>query len=490
MSTKTNNSTQTKFVDLWPVPSAPPFASSPTRVAGVNPESTQKLRDLLKLNHDNWHIFYDAVGRHDHMAHHLLALWSLGADAKVLQDAYDVHVPLQSPVGGEQAERITKENVFDHLGDRTYYKAYLVFFSEVVREKGGVAAVEEYVFSDWANFGSKNVHGKHPEMLSRFIGGLLHSVIHVGYGVEFGLPGMFVEGLAQAAVTDDNSATVVPESLFTVDGTNKSPGKEKNVHALTILGRALKDNRLEVRRTGTVGTYTAPSAACGAASVDHAGDWLLDMQPSPELVQRKIQELEWAITIMCVLAGYEEGKEYNADFIAMHFVTSSLFLGSLVPSLTPRSQALLLRAYFSLILAVWAMLGKPEPDFGNFFGAPLEFEGPHYIPAPTKFVLAPSTNPNPWLEILQQAIVHPDDHLAKFQRAMYHYAVKYGSVHAGYFANTELAGSEKIDGSLFVRGAALAAQRIGREVEELPHAPHMTFWDRRSFQRDVTEEIY
>lgn len=31
-------------------------------------------------------------------------------------------------------------------------------------------------------------------MLSRFIGGLLHPLIHTGYGAEFGLLGMSAEG--------------------------------------------------------------------------------------------------------------------------------------------------------------------------------------------------------------------------------------------------------------------------------------------------------
>ncbi|KAK7047455.1 hypothetical protein VNI00_006686 [Paramarasmius palmivorus] len=486
MATKANSSsqTQTKFFDLWPVPSAPPFPSSPSRIAGATPESTQKLRDLLKLNHENWHIFYDEIGRHDHMTHHIIALWSLGADAKVLQAAYDLHVVLQVPVGGDKAERITKDNVFDHLGDRTYYKAYMDFFTEVVREKGTAATLEEYIFADKANFGSTNKDDQHPEMLNRFLGGLLHSIIHVGYGVEFGIPGMVVEGLAQTAVSDDTSSPLVLQSLFAEsNGVNGASGKDKNgVHLFTVLGRVLQDERFEVNFDGSLQALFVLSDKLAGACFDAAGDWLPDMHPSSELVQQKIQELEWAVSVMCIISGFEKGKEYNADFIG------SLFFGSLVPALAPRSQALLLRTYFSLVLAVWSTLGRPQLDVEGFFAASPSFEGPNHTPAPAKFALAPSTNPNPWLEIFRRALVHPDDHLAKFQRSMHHYANKYGSVHAGYFANAELPGADKIDGTLFVRGAVLAAKRLAREVDELP--PHMTFWDRRSFNRSVTKSIY
>lgn len=34
---------------------------------------------------------------------------------------------------------------------------------------------------------------KQPEMLNRFLSGLLHPMIHAGHGMEFGLPGLVVE---------------------------------------------------------------------------------------------------------------------------------------------------------------------------------------------------------------------------------------------------------------------------------------------------------
>ncbi|ESK87935.1 hypothetical protein Moror_10886 [Moniliophthora roreri MCA 2997] len=486
---------QSKFFDLWPAPSPPPFPTSPSRLAGSTPEATQKLRELLKLNHDNWHIFYDDVGRHDHMTHHLLALWSLGADAQILQAGYDLHVELQRPLGGEQAEGITQENFLDHLGDRTYYKAYMDFFTDVVHEKGAVSALEEYVFTTKMNFGSTNKEGKHPEMLNRFISGVLHAIIHMGYGAEFGVPGMSVEGLAQIAVNPASNGTLVPRSLFTESNGINGSHQTHDTHAFTVLARILKDQRFEVKFGSFMTIYQEVMASCGDACVEYAKDWLSDQHPSPDLVQQKIQELEWMLTMMCVVPGFEEGKEYNADFIAMHFVTSSIFLQSLVPSLSPQSQVLLLRTFFSACIAWWTMLGRPELDLETFFTkttASPNFEG--RIPSPSEFALASSShpavtiNPNPWLHIIQQAIVHPDDHVSKFQRAMYHYAARHGSTHPGYFANTELPGANKIDGTLFVRGAALAAQRLAREVDELPK--EMTFWDRRTFHRGITENIY
>ncbi len=59
--------------------------------------------------------------------------------------------------------------------------------------------------------------------------------------------------------------------------------------------------------------------------------------------------------------------------------------------------------------------------------------------------------PNPWFAIIQQAAVHPDDHLCKIQRAFVHYATLYGARPRGEpdFSQTELKGAEKLDGTLF-----------------------------------------
>jgi hypothetical protein len=51
--------------------------------------------------------------------------------------------------------------------------------------------LEEYIFESHANFAGKD---DQPEMLNRFHDGLLHPHIHTGFGVEFGLPGIFAEG--------------------------------------------------------------------------------------------------------------------------------------------------------------------------------------------------------------------------------------------------------------------------------------------------------
>ena len=73
------------------------------------------------------------------------------------------------------------------------------FFTDYVQEKGFSAALENYVFSPKANLGTYEAQlpeDKAPHMLSRLLTGVLHPLIHIGYGAEFNLPGMIVEGKA------------------------------------------------------------------------------------------------------------------------------------------------------------------------------------------------------------------------------------------------------------------------------------------------------
>lgn len=179
-------------------------------------------------------------------------------------------------------------------------------------------------------------------------------------------------------------------------------------------------------------------------------------------------------------------------------VTSALFLPILAVHLSPTSQALLLRTYFTVSLSWWIINGRPTPDIPAFMSAedstsnnqshPTPSSGPHPPPHPHALSSASSiaTNPNPWLYMVQQASVHPDDHFPKILRALAHFALLYGQRKAGQadFAHTELKGAEMLDGTLFLRAAALTARRL----EDIEGDEHLAFWDRLGFSDSADVE--
>ena len=60
-------------------------------------------------------------------------------------------------------------------------------------KKGVDEVLEEYIFSAKANVGGPGVEGT-PRMLSRFYAVLIHPMIYIGCGLEFGFPGLVAEG--------------------------------------------------------------------------------------------------------------------------------------------------------------------------------------------------------------------------------------------------------------------------------------------------------
>jgi hypothetical protein len=67
---------------------------------------------------------------------------------------------------------------------------------DALLKNDAATVLEKYVFSQKANFDpDRDTKGQtQPEMLNRFVNGLLHPMIHIGYGLEFGLLGTLAEG--------------------------------------------------------------------------------------------------------------------------------------------------------------------------------------------------------------------------------------------------------------------------------------------------------
>lgn len=164
----------------------------------------------------------------------------------------------------------------------------------------------------------------------------------------------------------------------------------------------------------------------------------------------------------------------------MHLVTSSLFLPSICPYFPPHIIQIFLRSYFSICLTHWVTLGRPSVEITQDFVSktdpfPQEPIGDRGL-NPAKDTLTPETvTPNPWLAIIQSALMHPDDHVCKVQRALGHWSRMFGGRPQGYWAKSspkedavQLKGVELLDGTLFLRVAGMTQDTKGwmREGQE------------------------
>ncbi|KAG2056639.1 hypothetical protein BDR06DRAFT_1040353 [Suillus hirtellus] len=462
---------------LFPFPSSPPSVLSPPRHPGATPEAAAALSYVLKDNYTKYHIFFNYKQFHNHITHRALALFAMGASGPLIEKLYKQDSAIQRPAI-RSPEAITEENFIEHIGDENFHAAYKSFFIKVIKEKSLSATLEEYIFSKKYNFIEGRDASAQPVMLARFLGGFLHAFIHVGYGTELGIPGMITpKGLALTSVHGHN---FLPSDLFEHSDTTaveepttqlaslvlntKAPTAPSQVaqppknHAFSILAKIIQDPKFtpKVIKKHFRNFYGLMSEH-GDTIWDYAKQWTID--PSqPGEIERKMEECIWTSSILYTIGGWNKDGSFTADFIYMHCVTSSLFLPSLLAYLPIDSQVLLLRGYFAMILGLHITRGFPRLDIQGFLSAT------SHLPSENKV-------DNPFLDIVQSGIMHPNDHVSKIQRAFAHFSSLYGARPKGYFKGTELEGAEALDGSFFLLGARLTDEYM-REG---------TFWSLEGF---------
>ncbi|KZV81188.1 hypothetical protein EXIGLDRAFT_628822, partial [Exidia glandulosa HHB12029] len=318
---------------LFPLPSQPPSSLSPTAMPGISEGSAAMLVQCLKEDYTKYHIFFNHMGFHNHLTHHLFAAYKMGAKPSLIRAAFDEHADYQRPAFKSPVSRILR---------RFYYNSYLDFFSNEVLTKGVAPTLETYVFASDANWGSETDPNKAPQMLDRFMGGLVHPIIHFGHGAEFNIPGMAAEGLAWTAVHGTATKALMPPEFF-----RSSTPAASGTHSFTILARMLKDPKLApgvVVQSKSGSKFADTLKKEGALIRAYADEWVGDVSSAEEL-KVKIEELSWLAVLIYGVGGWSKAHGFRADFFTMHLVTSSLFMPSVLALLSPQSQSALMRCY-------------------------------------------------------------------------------------------------------------------------------------------------
>lgn len=97
------------------------------------------------------HIFFNKDGFHNHIAHHLLTIYGLGASAADIETAYQKNAGYQRSLGAVEErvlEDMSKPELFQkYLGQEKYYQDFLVFFQNEMDKNGWEQVVNEYLFA-------------------------------------------------------------------------------------------------------------------------------------------------------------------------------------------------------------------------------------------------------------------------------------------------------------------------------------------------------
>ena len=222
----------------------------------------------------------------------------------------------------------------------SYWSAYKDFFADALRENGIGPVLEKYLFT-------RKYNEPPQRMLSRFLMGVVHPIIHAGYGCEFGLPGLVAEGLAMACVQEDDMADMFPQSVFPWNdersanglthsvvegisvqlssvGFNETYAAESGPHALEILARIANDASFTPKVLGIddckLGELRMEQVLnkIGPKLFKLVSEWTVDGADQGE-VYRKIEELIWMNVVIYGVAGWggrhtSPSKHFNAEF--------------------------------------------------------------------------------------------------------------------------------------------------------------------------------
>lgn len=388
----------TKKESEMPLASRVNLSSRNVGLARLN-ESTDdaiaKANELLQLNHDGSHIFWRDLNGHNHMAHSILTHFALGASPAELQRANDDgvtvqrHMPeLDQEIARGLSDEKNMRSIFGHLPQ---YTNALAFFHSQIDDFGWQAIMHKYLFSRTPLADT---------ILARMYEGAHHPLIHLGLAVEFELPSILAEALAQAVV---HPYSGIPDCLLQTDVESGVLSPEPQHRLLLDLYREARANKSIANasrwedgpfkmRDGTLGRSKSEITRLAAQ---------YRVKPSEmTLCAAEVIQCSALIAGACQRAD----KSPKIDFFHMHNVNSSIFLTALVQndyiSLENKVRMIEWKARTDLLW--YAAMGCPAFDIQEIYD---------YQAGPTQRMC--------WDEIYRIVnVTHDDGHVAKFVRAI------------------------------------------------------------------------
>ncbi|KAK8113406.1 hypothetical protein PG984_013932 [Apiospora sp. TS-2023a] len=418
-------------------------------VRGVaNPPGTlEECNRLLEYNHEAHHVFFRERAGMNHVTHSLLTCFALGIGVEELRKRYDdeaVNQRAMPPLDADLLGRLDEPEVFlQSMFNKAQYNTFLHFFRNKIAAAGGwKKVVHDYVFSrtDVAE-----------RMLSSLFDGLYHPLIHLGLAIEFELPGLVAEALAQTATNDDCNlhglfAKCEEEAAAT---THNDQGPSPSMLQLLKTARETEElrtaprweDRFQMLRNGVVDSRGSAAFARLAGS--------FRVRPDEDEIEFRTAEMISVVAYMCG-AAQRAGRPPKIDFFWMHSVTSSVFL-------TNRARLLTRKVYTDL--GWYVVAGSAELDREHLAG-----------------YSSPESDGMSWEDVFAAVTKeHDDGHAAKFIRA-----VKNGEQVCKQYEGTKLVESLPVTGDMWLKLARMCqdtTKNMTRDVKWVRFTGHDEAWE-------------
>ncbi|KAJ5913130.1 hypothetical protein N7504_002013 [Penicillium tannophilum] len=359
---------------------------------GVREDAARATSKVLQEDMESHHIFFNDEGFHNHIVHGVLTLYALGASPDEILANYERNKDYQRPAHPPNKETVQamhdSTNFQGYLGKEKQYSNFLAFFQNAIDTKGVSQVLGEYLFAG---------DDRAETMLSRLFGGLVHPLIHLGFGLEFNQPAIVAQALAQAAVHDDWMGRDYFLPAERLAGEVGKPGQKSLLQLLTEIR---KDQTLKssVRFSDSNKFRDGVLHRAPQEMLQYAAQYTVSAEQIPERLADMINTVVYYTS-----TAQRRDKKIKIDFFLIHCLNSSIFFSTLMnlPFLDQKSKCRLLEWKGRLDLLTYVSRNSPDLLIDEVVQYPAQKD---------------------WQTVISQSVAHPSDdgHLSKLVRAVAH----------------------------------------------------------------------
>ncbi|KAK8047665.1 hypothetical protein PG996_015729 [Apiospora saccharicola] len=278
-----------------------------------NDHAAETATVLLQKDMDNHHVFFNQDGFHDHISHHILALYGTGASAEDLRKAFAENEGYQRPAR-EPRQNLAEElrdwdRAKQRLGKEQYYSDWLVFFEHEIERLGGwQKTLAEYMFKG---------DERSEDMLVRMYAGFLHPLIQLMYGVEWDQPAIVAMALAQASVHSNDLGPFLRDA----EAKAKESARTPMPRIAELLEAAAGNEKLRSSPRLDDGNKIRDGVLARAR--DEAVECAGRVRVAPDELAERTAEMFNTAIYEASAAALRPGKDPKCEFFLMHHITSA-----------------------------------------------------------------------------------------------------------------------------------------------------------------------
>ncbi|KZL87292.1 hypothetical protein CI238_10567 [Colletotrichum incanum] len=313
--------------------------------------TANKVSELLQEDLKKHHVFFNQDGFHNHIPHHVLALYGTGAGPDAIHRAYNENANYQRPAKESHASIADElhdwEKTKKYLGKEKHYSDFLLFYQREIERLGWEAALNEYLFK-----GDERAN----DMFQRMFAGFLHPIIQLMYGVEWEQPVIVAEGLAQAAVHTNQLKDFFDETERRANETAKTP--------MPQIAELIEEVRTDQKLAKAAEMKDANKIFDGV--MKRAPEEMLKIASKvkvlPEELDERTAEMFHNAFYVAGGAALHPGKEVKWDFFLIHHTNAApIFLSfNSKPWISTENKVRMLEHKIRMDLVQYAARGCPQ----------------------------------------------------------------------------------------------------------------------------------